>query len=75
MSDPTVTVVLIEDDRQIRRYVRTSLESEAMRVFEADTGMGGLAIAATARPDLVIVNLGLPDIDGLEVIRRLRGWS
>jgi two-component system, OmpR family, KDP operon response regulator KdpE len=75
MSDPAVTVVLIEDDRQIRRYVRASLEGEAMRVFEADTGQEGLAIAASARPDLVIVNLGLPDIDGLEVIRQLRGWS
>jgi two-component system, OmpR family, KDP operon response regulator KdpE len=75
MTEPTVNVVLIEDDRQIRRYVRASLEREAMRVFEADTGQQGLAITATARPDLVIVDLGLPDIDGQEVIRELRGWS
>jgi len=75
MSEPTVNVVLIEDDRHIRRYVRASLEREAMRVFEADTGQEGLAIAATARPDLVIVDLGLPDIDGQDVIRQLRGWS
>jgi len=75
MSDPTVTVVLIEDDRQIRRYVRASLESEAMRVFDASTGQEGLAITATARPDLVIIDPGLPDIDGLDVIRQLRGWS
>jgi len=75
MSEPTVNVVLIEDDRHIRRYLRASLEREAMRVFEADTGQEGLAIAATARPDLVIVDLGLPDIDGQDVIRQLRGWS
>ena len=75
MSDPTVTVVLIEDDRHIRRYVRTSLESEARRVLEADTGQQGLAMTASARPDLVIVDLGLPDLDGLDVICQLRGWS
>ena len=75
MSDPAVTVVLIEDDRQIRRYVRVSLESEAMRVFEAETGQSGLAMTASARPDLVIVDLGLPDMDGLDVIRQLRAWS
>ena len=75
MSDPTVTVVLIEDDRQIRRYVRASLESEAMRVFEVETGQAGLAVTATARPDLVIIDPVLPDIDGLDVIRQLRGWS
>jgi two-component system, OmpR family, KDP operon response regulator KdpE len=75
MSDPTVTVVLIGDDRQIRRYVRAALESEAMRVFDAGTGQGGLAITATARPDLVIIDPGLPDIDGVDVIRQLRAWS
>ena len=56
MSDPAATVGLIEDDRQNRRYVRVSLESEAMRVFEAETGQAGLAMAASARPDLVIVD-------------------
>jgi two-component system KDP operon response regulator KdpE len=75
MSDPAVTVVLIEDDRQIRRYVRAALESEVMRVFDASTGQEGLAITATARPDLVIIDPVLPDIDGVEVIRQLRGWS
>jgi two-component system, OmpR family, KDP operon response regulator KdpE len=75
MVEPTVNVLVIEDDRHIRRYVRGTLEGEAMRVFEADTGQEGLDIAASARPDLVIVDLGLPDIDGLEVIQQLRGWS
>ncbi len=75
MSDPAVTVVLIEDERQIRRYVRAALESEVMRVFDASTGQEGLAITATARPDLVIIDPMLPDMDGLDVIRQLRGWS
>jgi two-component system, OmpR family, KDP operon response regulator KdpE len=75
MTEPAVNIVLIEDDRHIRRYVRAALENEAMRVLEAGTGEAGLAAIAAARPDLVIVNLGLPDIDGLEVIRQLRYWS
>ncbi|VVE87093.1 response regulator [Pandoraea bronchicola] len=75
MNAPTITVVLIEDDRQIRRYVRVSLEGEAMRVLEAENGEKGLAVAASAVPDVVIVDLGLPDIDGLEVIHQLRHWS
>ncbi|MGF6656221.1 two-component system KDP operon response regulator KdpE [Paraburkholderia youngii] len=75
MSDPLVTVVLIEDDRHICRYVRMSLQEEAMRVLDVNTGQEGIATTASARPDLVIVNLGLPDMDGLDVIRQLRGWS
>ncbi|MEX3790392.1 response regulator [Paraburkholderia sp. BR14374] len=75
MSDPFVTVVLIEDDPHICRYVRMSLQEEAMRVLDVNTGQEGIAMTASARPDLVIVNLGLPDIDGLDVIRQLREWS
>ena len=70
-----VNVVVIEDDRHICRFVRASLESEAMRVTEAQTGQRGLALVAGTRPDLVIVDLGLPDMDGVDVIRQLRGWS
>jgi len=70
-----VNVVVIEDDRHICRFVRASLESEAMRVTEAQTGRRGLALVAGTRPDLVIVDLGLPDMDGVDVIRQLRGWS
>ncbi|WP_243844002.1 two-component system response regulator KdpE [Paraburkholderia caballeronis] len=73
--EAVVNVVVIEDDRHIRRFVRTSLEGEAMRVVEAETGQRGLAMAAGTRPDLVIVDLGLPDVDGLDVIRQLREWS
>ena len=75
MSEPTITVVLIEDDKHIRRFVHTSLEADGMTVFDAETGGQGLAQAATRRPDLVIVDLGLPDMDGIDVIRELRAWS
>jgi two-component system KDP operon response regulator KdpE len=75
MSDPTVTVVVIDADKAIRRFVRTSLEAAGMSVFEAQTGAQGLAQAATRLADLVIIDLSLPDMDGIEVIRELRGWS
>src|SRR5580704_276537 len=75
MSEPNLTVVLIEDEKQIRRFVRASLEAEGISVYEAETGKQGLVEAATRKPDLVIVDLGLPDTDGLEVIRELRGWT
>jgi len=70
-----VNVVVIEDDRQIRRFVQTSLEGDAMRVTAVETGRSGLTMVAASRPDLVIVDLGLPDMDGLDVILRLREWS
>ena len=75
MSEPTTNIVLIEDDRHIRRFVHTALEADGMTVFDADTGEHGLAEAMTRRPDLVIVDLGLPDMDGIDVIRDLRKWS
>jgi two-component system KDP operon response regulator KdpE len=75
MSDPTVTVVVIDADKAIRRFIRTSLEAAGISVFEAQTGAQGLAQAATRLADLVIVDLSLPDMDGIEVIRELRGWS
>lgn len=75
MAEPTVTVVLIEDEKQIRRFVRASLESAGMVVHEAETGKQGLVEAATRKPDLVIVDLGLPDAEGLDVIREMRGWT
>jgi two-component system KDP operon response regulator KdpE len=75
MNDPGVNVVLIEDEKQIRRFVKAALEAEGITVHEADTGQRGLIEAATRKPDLIIVDLGLPDTDGLEVIRELRGWT
>lgn len=68
-------VILIEDEIQIRRFVRTALEAEGWQVHEADTAKRGLADAGTRKPDLLIVDLGLPDGDGIDVIRDVRGWS
>lgn len=67
--------VVVEDDPQIRRFLRTVLPDEGFEVFEAETGERGLVEAATRKPDVVILDLGLPDLDGAEVIRRLREWS
>ncbi len=74
MSISTTTIVVIEDDPQIRRFLRTGLSAEPMRIFEAETGRDGLVEAATRKPDLVILDLGLPDLDGVDVVVRLREW-
>jgi two-component system KDP operon response regulator KdpE len=68
------TLVVIEDDPQIRRFLRTGLSAEPFRIFEADTGKEGLVEAARRKPDLVILDLGLPDIDGVDVVTQLREW-
>jgi two-component system KDP operon response regulator KdpE len=68
-------VVLIEDEPQIRRFLRATLGSNGYRLYEATSGEDGLIEAATRQPDVVILDLGLPDVDGLQVIRRLREWS
>jgi two-component system KDP operon response regulator KdpE len=75
MSTNLPRVIVIEDERQIRRFVREALEQEGAQVFEAETAEVGLVEAGTRKPDLVILDLGLPDRDGVEVIRDLRGWS
>jgi two-component system KDP operon response regulator KdpE len=75
MSHPTPVAVVIEDEPQIRRFVRAALEGEGWQVFEADTAQRGLVEAGTRKPDLLVLDLGLPDGDGLDVIRDVRGWS
>jgi two-component system KDP operon response regulator KdpE len=75
MTATRPTVLVIEDDPPIRRFLRAALEGEGMAVQDADTGRRGLAVAAARRPDLVILDLGLPDMDGLDVIRELRAWT
>jgi two-component system KDP operon response regulator KdpE len=70
-----LNILLIEDEPQIRRFVRTALQAEGMQVFESDRGERGLIDAATRTPDLAIVDLGLPDMDGLQVIQDIRTWS
>jgi two-component system KDP operon response regulator KdpE len=72
---PEPVVVLIEDEVQIRRFLRVTLAGQGYRLFEATTGADGLVEVASRQPDVVIVDLGLPDMDGLELIRRLREWS
>jgi len=73
MPDPVV--VLIEDEPQIRRFLRATLTGQGYRLFEATTGADGLVEVGSRQPDVVIVDLGLPDIDGMDVIRRLREWT
>ena len=73
MSSPVA--LLIEDEPQIRRFLRTALEAEGWIVHETDTARQGLVDAGTRKPDLLVVDLGLPDRDGVELIRELRAWS
>ncbi len=73
MSAPVA--VVIEDEPQIRRFVRGALEAEGWQVHEADTAQRGLTEAGTRKPDLLVLDLGLPDGDGVDVIRDVRGWS
>ena len=75
MSDNPARVLVVEDEAHIRRFVRLALQAEGHEVFEADTLQRGLIDAGTRRPDLVVLDLGLPDGDGVDLIRDLRGWS
>jgi two-component system KDP operon response regulator KdpE len=69
------TILVIEDEPEIRRFLRAALGVEGYRVVESASGHRGAIDAATHKPDLAIVDLGLPDIDGVEVIRAIRAWS
>lgn len=75
MSENQAAVLVIEDEAHIRSFLRISLEAHGYRVVEARTGEDGLSLAGQNPPQLVIVDLGLPDMDGQEVIERLREWS
>jgi len=75
MSEPKPVTVLVEDEPQIRRFVRAALEQEGWQVFEATTVAQGLVECGTRKPDLVVLDLGLPDGDGLDLIADLRTWS
>src|SRR5512136_1125508 len=68
-------VLIIDDELQIRRLLRANLEAHGYRVLEAATGQEGITQAAQWRPELVILDLGLPDMDGVTVLKRLREWS
>ncbi|MFC3914153.1 two-component system response regulator KdpE [Pseudaeromonas sharmana] len=71
----TATLLIVEDEDAIRRYVRSALEAEGFRVYEADGQQRGLLEAATRKPDMLVLDLGLPDGDGVTLIRELRQWS
>ncbi len=75
MTDPAPVALLVEDEPQIRRFVRTALEAEGWVVHETGTLKQGLVDAGTRKPDLVILDLGLPDGNGMDFIRDLRAWS
>ena len=67
--------LIIDDEKQIRRLLRLALESANHQVFEAETGEAGLTAIVNHRPDVVLLDLGLPDMDGIKVLRRLREWT
>ena len=71
----TRTALIIDDEKQIRRLLRLALESDGHQVLEAETGEEGLAEIVQHRPDIVLLDLGLPDMDGVKLLRRLREWS
>jgi two-component system KDP operon response regulator KdpE len=74
VSTPRSNLLLIEDDPQIQRFLATALEAHGYALSAAATGAEGLRLAATEQPGIVIVDLGLPDMSGLDVIQRLREW-
>ncbi len=75
MTEPRARILIVEDEAEIRRFVRLALEAEGHEVHEADGVKRGLIEAGTRRPDLVVLDLGLPDGDGVDLIRDLRQWS
>lgn len=75
MASAKPTAVIIEDDPPIRRFLRTGLNAQGFEVFEAETGQRGLLEASQRRPDFIILDLGLPDMDGVEVVKQLRLWT
>ena len=76
MENKSKTVILIIDDEpQIRRLLRVTLESNGYQIFDAATGNDGIAQAAQRRPELILLDLGLPDLEGLKVLKRLREWT
>ncbi|HSU68517.1 MAG TPA: response regulator [Tepidisphaeraceae bacterium] len=75
MSENVAAILVIEDEPPIRKFLRVTLGSQGYRVIESETGKDGLIQAASHSPGLVILDLGLPDLDGVEVVKQLREWS
>ena len=74
-NETSIHLVVVEDEKQIRRFISAALAAENIIVFEAETGKQGLIECATRKPDIIIVDLGLPDISGIELIKEVRTWS
>jgi two-component system KDP operon response regulator KdpE len=75
ITAPGPVALVIEDEVPVRRFLRVALVGSGFRLFEAATGAAGILETATRQPEIVILDLGLPDLDGLEVIRRIREWN
>ena len=75
MSAEERSILVIEDEPQVVRFLKASLSSHGFKILEAPTGLSGLTEASARVPDLILLDLGLPDIDGVEVVRRLREWT
>lgn len=74
MTDSEPKILLVEDEQQIRRFLRVTLSSNGYKLIEAAAGQEGLMLAATEKPDVIILDLGLPDMDGLDFTKQLREW-
>lgn len=75
MTDTRATILIIEDEPEIRRFLRSALTAEGYKVVESASARRGVIDASTHKPDLAIIDLGLPDLDGVEVVKRIREWS
>lgn len=75
MTEPRPVILLIEDEEPMRRFLRASLRAHGYQVYESETARDGLAQAAARNPDLILLDLGLPDLDGLTVTEELRVWA
>ncbi|MCB9858463.1 MAG: response regulator [Phycisphaerales bacterium] len=75
MTSLAAKILVIEDELPIRRFLRPAIEAAGWKLMEADTGERGLVEASQALPDVLILDLGLPDMDGIDVVRRIREWS
>ncbi len=75
MEEKGFRVLVVDDEPEIRRFLRASLKTHRHEIYEADTGSDAIAAVRERHPDLIILDLGLPDIDGVEVTRRVRAWS
>jgi two-component system KDP operon response regulator KdpE len=75
MNEIGLRVLVVDDERAIRRYLHAALNAQGYTVYDASTGQEALNAVVTDKPDLVILDLGLPDLDGVEVTRRLREWT